>query len=361
MTEIGEGSTAGRPNVVFDTSAEAGHRTQVIDIERLDSVLGSSREPFGPDPVGALPADALASTREPQIAEPGDLLRLFTSAAETLMFTDSLDETLERILGLVFDNLPAERGVICLYDELRDHSEPMVMRTREGATDEPITISENITRDVIQRRQSLLVHDTAMDERFGGADSVILMQIRSAMCAPLYREGKVVGLHLRRQPEWRSAPFAPAHLQTLSALALLSAVAVEKAHAPRRRRARPRHPLAPRALQLSRRRRPDRPPESRRPGRQLGDAEAARLDRHAGATEHGEFLGEDGLEALALAGAADSGATGAGLTPLQTDFGSGTQGEMVARECEVTVLFADLTSFTSMSEALGADARSSRC
>ncbi len=213
--------------VVFqrEGESEGALRTEVIDMDRLGSLLERSADPMAMSSAGA-PSEPRA--KEDSGSESHGLLPLFSDAAEALLSSETLDETLERILALVFDNLPSDRGVICLYDAERDVTTPKVMRTAEGVPDEPIAISSNIANDVIRRRQSLLVQDTKLDERFGGADSVILMNIRSAMCAPLYRGGNVVGfVYVDRQSARR--PFSATDLHALSTLALMSAVAVEKA------------------------------------------------------------------------------------------------------------------------------------
>jgi adenylate cyclase len=181
--------------------------------------------------------------------------------------------------------------VICLYDAESDVTTPKVMRTAEGIPDEPIAISSNIANDVIRRRQSLLVQDTRLDERFGGADSVILMNIRSAMCAPLYRQGNVVGfVYVDRQSAQR--PFSATDLHALSTLALLSAVAVEKA-----------------AL---------------RDGLRREKEVRSHLARYSSPAVVDRIVEQSEVAARGMS----------------------------ADECEVTVLFADLTEFTAMAESM---------
>jgi adenylate cyclase len=220
-------------------------------------------------------------------------LRLFSEASEALLTGESLDETLEQILALVFNNLPAERGVICLYDEDTDTTEPKVMRTREGVPDDPIVLSTHITNDVIKHKQSVLVKDTHQDERYSDADSIIQLQIRTAMCAPLYRDGRVIGfIYVDRQKPERS--FETEHLQALSTLAVLSAVAVEQA-----------------AL--------------RDKIRQETEIRA-RLARYSSPAVVERIVQAPGMGSRA----------------------------MVAEEGEVSVLFADLSGFTSMAEQMAA-------
>ena len=74
----------------------------------------------------------------------------------------------------------------------------------------------------------LKASNTGTDDRFGGAESIIMMEIHSAMCAPLLRDGKVSGyIYVDRQSG--THPFDMSQLQALSILALLSAIAVEQA------------------------------------------------------------------------------------------------------------------------------------
>jgi len=289
---IGPEAPTSRARVVFEQEKERGRRTEIIDMNRLGSLLASNHEA-----AATLPPKPRLSPPPPnspdatQLFEPGGLLGLFSKAAEALISCDSLDETLERILALVFDNIAAERGVICLYDEASDKTEPKVMRTREGVPDEPIHISTHIANDVIKRKQSLLVQDTGMDERFGGAESVIMMKIHSAMCAPLYRAGRVVGVIYVDQQKSRH-PFTGAHLHALSTLALLSAVAVEQA-----------------ALR-----------DTLRQEREI----RARLARYSSPAVVNRIIREPGVAARG----------------------------MVAEEGDVTVLFSDLTGFTALAESL---------
>lgn len=235
--EIGPVVAPSNPaNVIFSERDEPSMHTEVLELSELSSLL-SSPGVGAADFAGRLHPSVDRQKRE-SLDRLGDqesgsgragmLLRVVSEAAEALISCDTLDETLDRILSLVFDNLPAERGVICLYDETTKRSEPKVTRTLEGVPDEPISISSNIVSHVIDKKQALLVRDTQMDERFGRAESVIMMQIHSVMCAPLYHDGHAAGfIYTDRQSS--STPFDLPDLHVLSALAMLSAVAIETA------------------------------------------------------------------------------------------------------------------------------------
>ncbi len=291
--EIGPESAASRTRVIFEEkSAPAGH-TEVLDLVGLDDLLQAAGD-LTSHPPGLLVKAGLSGlgdeTSRP-LGGSGELLRLVSESTESLLSCTTLAETLDRILSLVFDNLPVERGVICLYDPASQSIEPMAMRNRKGVPDTPITISSNIAGLAIEEKKAVLIKDTALDARFGGAESVIMMNIHSAMCAPLLRDGNVSGyIYVDRQSATR--PFEMAQLQALSILALLSAIAVEQA-----------------ALRDDIRREQER---------------RIRLARYSSPA-----VVERILEAP----------------------GAGMDG-MVADEGEVSILFADLTGFTNMAERL---------
>ncbi|HEB90241.1 MAG TPA: FHA domain-containing protein [Deltaproteobacteria bacterium] len=291
--EIGPESAASRARVIFDEKqAPTGH-TEILNLQGLDDLLLAAGDHRN-SPSLFTSRDGLAGVGDEDSRAPestGELMRLVSESAESLLSCTTLAETLDRILSLVFANLPVERGVICLYDPASESIEPMAMRNREGIPDAPIAISSNITGTAIREKKAVLIKDTALDERFGGAESVLMMNIHSAMCAPLLRDGNVSGyVYVDRQSA--THPFGMAQLQALSILALLAAIAVEQA-----------------ALRDDIRREQER---------------RVRLARYSSPA-----VVERILEA-----------PGAGM------------GGMVVEEGEVSVLFADLTGFTTMAERL---------
>ena len=291
--DIGPESAASRARVIFDENPAPSGHTEVLDLNGLDDLLNAAGD-LTSNPPTFTNKSGLSGFGEDISHAPegtGELLRLVSESAESLLSCTTLAETLDRILSLVFDNLPVERGVICLYDPASQAIEPMAMRNREGIPDSPIEISTNITGVAIDEKKAVLIKDTALDARFGGAESILMMNIHSAMCAPLLRDGNVSGyIYVDRQSA--THPFEMAQLQALSILALLSAIAVEQA-----------------ALRDDIRREQER---------------RVRLARYSSPA-----VVERILEA-----------PGAGM------------GGMVTEEGVVSVLFADLTGFTNMAERL---------
>jgi adenylate cyclase len=156
------------------------------------------------------------------------VIDLFSQVAEALLSGENLDDVLGKILELVFKNLPAERGLLCLYDQGTDTITPKVVRSRDGVADRKISISRSIANEVIKSKQAVLVGDALSDQRFQAKNSILSLGIRSAIAAPMYHSGNVIGL-IYTDTHNIEQPFREEHLQVLAVLAVLAAVGIEQA------------------------------------------------------------------------------------------------------------------------------------
>ena len=214
---------------------------------------------------------------------------LFSRMGEVLLTSETLEEMLGRVLDMTFDSLPIERGAICTYDEAEDVITPR--STRAGRVSAPIKISRTIANEVINAKKAVLVRDASQDERFNEAVSIVQMNIHSAMCAPMYHQGRVLGL-VYVDNQSGTGIFTEQHLEVLTSVAVFAAVGVQQS-------------LLREDIEREK-------------------SIRARLARYSSP------------------GVVD-----------QIVSGSDGGGEMLAEEKDVTVLFADLSGFTTMSERLG--------
>lgn len=154
------------------------------------------------------------------------ILRMLTQVAKALISEDTLDGILRKVMDLVFENIPAERGVLGLYegDEL---SLRVVSHRRATAEGEKITIPKAITNKVRRDKVSILTMDAQEDQRFDASHSILLLGIRSAMCVPLWNQGNVIGI-IYVDEDIRAGTFNTNDLDLLSALANYAAVAIER-------------------------------------------------------------------------------------------------------------------------------------
>jgi adenylate cyclase len=140
-----------------------------------------------------------------------------------------VEEVLDQVVGIVFDHIPADRGFLMLQEEPDNKLVPMIVRHRkEGSGEGKITVSKTIADRVMKDRVSILTSDAMVDPRFGAGDSIRFHGIRSAMCAPLWNKDQVIGIIHVDSPMLTNC-FTLNDLDLLTALANYAAVAVERA------------------------------------------------------------------------------------------------------------------------------------
>jgi adenylate cyclase len=117
-----------------------------------------------------------------------------------------------------------------LQDETEKKLVPMVIKHRDesSAAEGKISISKTIAERVMKDRVSILTTDAQVDPRFSAGDSIRFHGIRSAMCAPLCAKDQVIGIVHVDSPMLTSC-FTLNDLDLLTALANYAAVAVERA------------------------------------------------------------------------------------------------------------------------------------
>ncbi len=165
-----------------------------------------------------------------EIQNSNRILKVLTKVAETLIAVRPVEEVLQQVMEIVFDHVPADRGFLMLADEVDGKLVPMVVKHRNpgGSGEGKITVSKTITDRVMKDRVSILTSDAMVDPRFGAGDSIRFHGIRSAMCAPLWNKDQVIGIVHVDSPMLTNC-FTLNDLDLLTALANYAAVAVERA------------------------------------------------------------------------------------------------------------------------------------
>jgi adenylate cyclase len=141
-----------------------------------------------------------------------------------------VEEVLQQVMDIVFESIPAERGFLMLTGEEKDASTltAKVTKYRHKSHDRgKITISKTIAQRVLSDRVAILTSDALADARFNSGDSIRINQIRSAMVAPLWNREEVIGI-IHLDTSALTHAFTENDLDLLSALANFAAVAIER-------------------------------------------------------------------------------------------------------------------------------------
>ncbi len=147
------------------------------------------------------------------------------------MITDEIsssNETLNQIVSLVFEAVPADRCMIMMRDQKADDLRVVVarLRDRRGEVGE-IRISRSVIDEVVTHGKSVLTSDAQADPRFAGG-TVVLQGVRSVLAVPLGVSDKVFGIIYADSPI-ADGRFTEDHLKVLTTLASVAAIRVENA------------------------------------------------------------------------------------------------------------------------------------
>lgn len=171
---------------------------------------------------------AAAATAVAPKAKQGDLLALISKVGITLLSSATLNQTLEQIVTLVFEAVPADRCVIMMRDEGNEDLRVAVARLRDrvGEVGE-IRVSRNVLDEVVIRGKSVLTSDAQHDPRFASG-TMVLQGVRAVLAVPLGVSEKVFGIIYADSPI-AEGRFTEDHLKVLTTLASVAAIRVENA------------------------------------------------------------------------------------------------------------------------------------
>ena len=163
-----------------------------------------------------------------RVAREGDLLALISKVGVTLLSSSTLEQTLEQIVSLVFEAVPADRCLLMMRDEHSEELKVAVARLRDRAGEVgEIRVSRNVMDEVVIRGKSVLTSDAQHDPRFASG-TVVLQGVRSVLAVPLGVSEKVFGIIYADSPI-AEGRFTEDHLKVLTTLASVAAIRVENA------------------------------------------------------------------------------------------------------------------------------------
>ncbi|HUE81492.1 MAG TPA: SpoIIE family protein phosphatase [Pyrinomonadaceae bacterium] len=161
-------------------------------------------------------------------AKTGDLLALISKVGITLLSSATLIQTLEDVVALVFEAVPADRCLIMMRDEAGGDLRVSVARLRDRAGEVgEIRVSRNVLDEVVMRGNSVLTSDAQHDPRFASG-TVVLQGVRSVLAVPLGVAEQVFGIIYADSPI-AEGRFTEDHLKVLTTLASVAAIRVENA------------------------------------------------------------------------------------------------------------------------------------
>ena len=186
---------------------------------------------FGLDVAEAQAAATVSASGAPTKVEPDGMrekiFQVLVQVAKALLQTEDLNSMLTTVMDMIFKYLPVERGLIILFDEAGEPI-PKLTKFSDGAAKQDIPISRTILKMVAEQQVSLMTSNALEDARLLGGKSIAIHGIRSAMCVPLWNKQRVIGAVQVDSPI-HIGSFTEEDLDLITALANFAAVAIERA------------------------------------------------------------------------------------------------------------------------------------
>ena len=183
---------------------------------------------FGLDadkPIPRMPTPS--GLKKPEEVSREKIFQVLVQVAKAMLQSDDLNSLLNIVMDMIFKYLPVERGLLILFDD-KGEPIPKLTKFKEGAAQQDIPISRTILKMVSQQQVALMTSNALEDARLLGGKSIAIHGIRSAMCVPLWNRGRVIGAVQVDSPI-HIGSFTEEDLDLLTALANFAAVAIERA------------------------------------------------------------------------------------------------------------------------------------
>ncbi|WP_437967223.1 AAA family ATPase [Sorangium sp. So ce260] len=163
-----------------------------------------------------------------------DLLSV-VRASQALASEIVLERLLENLMTLVLENVGAQSGVLALargeslFVEAEGTVEPKQVNVLQGVPMESFRRAPQAVVSYVQRTLKSVLLDNAADEAKFSADPYIrARQIKSLMCLPILRQGRLVGV-LYLENNLSTGAFTKARFELLSLLSAQVAISIENA------------------------------------------------------------------------------------------------------------------------------------
>jgi len=207
-------------------------KSQEFDVTKVratisdDPVTGAIQQILAPGvlhlPPDNVHKDLLATSRIP------DHVNALHKVSRLVHSVSNLNQLQEKLLKLVFEVVPAERGAILLNGTGNEKFSSLFVHPAPLKRADPARVSRTITSRVTEQGVAILAADVPNSEGLKDIESLATLRISSLLCVPLSVFQKVVGC-IYLDSKNPGAPFNRDHLEWVASVASISAGGLENA------------------------------------------------------------------------------------------------------------------------------------
>jgi transcriptional regulator with GAF, ATPase, and Fis domain len=178
---------------------------------------------LSPDDSIYIKKDALAATM-PRSSRVLNNLNTLLDISTRISSVQDIEELQEKLLTSLADVMPAEHAAILFVGEDGPESESSNGWSRSQGMGTTVKPSRTIVKQVVDTRKALLAQGF-LSGPLSGVESIAASKVRSVLCVPIQILGKILGV-VYMGTSHSEAPFDDDHLQFLTAVASIAAVAI---------------------------------------------------------------------------------------------------------------------------------------
>lgn len=213
-----------------DKTLEAGGVLSPISTDLVDLDAGSPQS--SSSIIGSIGSgDDSMIIASPAAAEAVRSWRVISTLLEAVGAVLSPRQLADRVLDVIFDEVPAERGFILLRRKQNGGFEMEVVRQKNPEASEKIRASRTIIDHVIKQREGVLCSNALSDSRFNLPDeggSIQALGLYSVICVPLVVRETILGVIYVDCP-MSTHIYTEEQLRLVAAIGRMAGLAIENA------------------------------------------------------------------------------------------------------------------------------------
>lgn len=158
-----------------------------------DEESGSSAFPRDQVTIREAPGVKPLQAPMPAVKSGQSQLEILYQVADAIRSIFDLNQLFHTLMDIIFDVMEPDRGTILTKDRQTGALVPRLTRKSHSESGE-LKISRTIVERAIQEQSGLLIADALHDKRFAKSESIVLEDIRAALCAPMIYRDEVLGV-----------------------------------------------------------------------------------------------------------------------------------------------------------------------
>jgi len=185
----------GDRQIVQSTLKDGGHKGSQSLLVAVDSQK-IRKESEAPGHVEITQASSPLDEELTSLERANKVLFVLYEISRQLNSIQDFSELLDKIMDLIFMVIDADYGFLILRGDDNKELIPVVVKSKEGGAGDKsgLKASQTIINKVIRDKVALLTSNAMADSRLDHAQSLLIKQIRSAMCVPLWKKDNIIGV-----------------------------------------------------------------------------------------------------------------------------------------------------------------------